>query len=780
MVKNKSKKSKLNDIYSLFVNNKFKALREKIEITPKLLRNTINDNKTVIQYTVQTNNFKLLKQLVNIDKSVLLNKLPDNEYITTIALEAGFDKIFFYLVDKIIELEHFDIFNNLTTSVIIKKNWDLFKLYVEKYNKYINWLNITENYSYLYLLGNLHYERLDDIINIFKPIIQKYIDEKKDVSVLFKYPLNDNLLFFLTYIYTKPEQLQQNNIKLKEYKLNKKDLMNYIDLYPEQLNYPNQTNILSIYYLAENNNLDLLKFCIDRKADINHISPLGYSNFAHHVMKYSNKDTVQYILGLNIYVNHLDANNETPIYNLVRNKSTNIHIDLICKLLELTDNWDIQNIYGQSIIHILVIRPDIELFFDTLKTKYFDINLKNKFNSTVLQLLENNYISQKLNKKEITNKLEKFKELIVNNYINILTNTDSINVPENIKLNCFNYNKNNKDNSKTSCWLSAMNSLSKTTLTDIDKLSKNYIDLIIDDYQFAHYNLYNARDSDIYVYYKILMNKHFNLGIPFNDNKFDKKNIMLLGKFNTNTQNISNIEYMQLLVNTTIKYPMLYPLNIYWLNETNYMIPYNIVECVINTINLGKTYIICRINIINDILHANILLIDIKNKRFIRFEPQGGIKNYYILDDEIFKVFKKNKIFKDFKYFKPSDYEPINGLQSISQETNTLYTRKGDMGGFCLAWCMWFIEFYIENISNNLLSENNLKIVIHKVIKRIINSGYLLSEYIRNYANYMHEKLLVELSNTFQVTNLYFEKYTSEELEILYNKINNDFQMINN
>ena len=780
MVKNKSKKSKLNDIYSLFVNNKFKALREKIEITPKLLRNTINNNKTVIQYTVQTNNFKLLKQLVNIDKSVLLNKLPDNEYITTIALEAGFDKIFFYLVDKIIELEHFDIFNNLTTSVIIKKNWDLFKLYVEKYDKYINWLNITENYSYLYLLGNLHYERLDDIINMFKPIIQKYIDEKKDVSVLFKYPLNDNLLFFLTYIYTKPEQLQQKNIKLKEYKLNKKDLMNYIDLYPEQLNYPNQTNILSIYYLAENNNLDLLKFCIDRKADINHISPLGYSNFAHHVMKYSNKDTIQYILGLNIYVNHLDANNETPIYNLVRNKSTNIHIDLICKLLELTDNWDIQNIYGQSIIHILVIRPDIELFFDTLKTKYFDINLKNKFNSTVLQLLENNYISQKLNKKEITNKLEKFKELIVNNYINILTNTDSINVPENIKLNCFNYNKNNKDNSKTSCWLSAMNSLSKTTLTDIDKLSKNYIDLIIDDYQFAHYNLYNARDSDIYVYYKILMNKHYNLGIPFNDNKFDKKNIMLFGKFNTNTQNISNIEYMQLLVNTTIKYPMLYPLNIYWLNETNYMIPYNIVECVINSINLGKTYIICRINIINDILHANILLIDIQNKRFIRFEPQGGIKNYYILDDEIFKVFKKNKIFKDFKYFKPSDYEPINGLQSISQETNTLYTRKGDMGGFCLAWCMWFIEFYIENISNNLLSENNLKIVIHKVIKRIINNGYLLSEYIRNYANYMHEKLLVELSNTFQVTNLYFEKYTSEELEILYNKINNDFHLITN
>ena len=60
------------------------------------------------------------------------------------------------------------------------------------------------------------------------------------------------------------------------------------------------------------------------------------------------------------------------------------------------------------------------------------------------------------------------------------------------------------------------------------------------------------------------------------------------------------------------------------------------------------------------------------------------------------------------------------------------------MIGFCLAWCMWFVEFYIENISNNLLSDSNLKLLIHKVMKRIINNGYLLSEYIRNYANYMH------------------------------------------
>ena len=49
---------------------------------------------------------------------------------------------------------------------------------------------------------------------------------------------------------------------------------------------------------------------------------------------------------------------------------------------------------------------------------------------------------------------------------------------------------------------------------------------------------------------------------------------------------------MQTLLNNTLKYPMLYPLNIYWLNENNYVIPYNLIYCVKNIINLGKKFII--------------------------------------------------------------------------------------------------------------------------------------------------------------------------------------------
>ena len=101
------------------------------------------------------------------------------------------------------------------------------------------------------------------------------------------------------------------------------------------------------------------------------------------------------------------------------------------------------------------------------------------------------------------------------------------------------------------------------------------------------------------------------------------------------------------------------------------------------------------------------------------------------------------------------------------------------MGGFCLAWCMWWVEFYILNINNDLLTNNKLKILIQKVIKKIINNGYLLSEYIRNYANYMHNKLISKLSNTLSINNLYYDKYIDSELEIIYTKINNDLLQIN-
>ena len=455
-------------------------------------------------------------------------------------------------------------------------------------------------------------------------------------------------------------------------------------------------------------------------------------------------------------------------------------------------------------------RSDFESFFPVLATKYFDINAKNRVGTSILDIYKANL--EKLSssnpklKLNIDEKIIQFKELVADNYINSLysaestesANTDSVQtnqtqpiqtnqtnptdpaqtlIPLAIKKNCSDYSSSNPNKKKTLCWYSVMDTLSKPSETDLDKLNKDYQNITFGDYQFAHYNLYNARDADIYLYYLILMKKYSTLSVPFNDPSFDKKKISSNSEIKINSKSheyMDNFGYFNTLLNNTTKHYMLYPLNIYWMDENNYLIPYNLVDCIKNT-SINKDLFICRINIIGKILHANVLLVDRLNKRIIRFEPQGGINkdNINILDNKIKQTFHSDPDFADYVYFKPSDYLPISGFQSLSQETDTNHTRKGDINGFCVAWCLWWIELYMQNMINSKISNNQFAKMSEKVIKKLINNGYLITEYIRNYANHMHKKLVELLvSKSFSYSNLYYERYTDSELNDLYAYIN--------
>lgn len=775
--------NKIKNIYKLFTSHKYKSLYNIIKKDPSLIKHPINDEKTILHYAVITNNIKLINKLVSINKEQLLYKSPSNAYIPQIALEAGHDNLFFELIDIFIESSNetllFGSPNNfdqktITNDVLLKKDFDLFMKFYGKYKKYIRLDTIYNGMSNLYVIINLFYDRLKDIITIVK-------DYKTDLSNAFKYPEDDNALFYLIYLYYNPNMIIDTSgktmTKNDSKKISEDLLKDFIKLYPKQLNFTNQYYRTPIYYIAETNDVSLLKFCIDQGADVNHMSPLGYNNFCHHVMKKSNYDTVNYILNVNMNFNHVDSNNETPIFNLLRNpnfivpeKSNDVKSnDLIVKLLEKTTNWDLQNIYGQTVVHLLTNKKDITQYFPILKTKYFDINVKNKYGTSPIQNLEQTYKNIGLKKDDITKKMSEFKELVVDNYIK----TVATKIPE-LKSQC---EKSKSDK----CHQLALKYLDKPLFTDVDKLSKNYQNIYIEDHQFAYYNLYNARDVDIYYYYYMLMKKHDNLGVPVGSS-LDKSKLGELVFINAKSKDdMSNVNYVQTLLNNTIKYQSLYPINIYWINSTNYIIPYNYIEAVKTSIGNGKKFIITRINIIGSVLHANMLLIDVDNKRIIRFEPQGGIDkdDINILDEKIKELFKQNDAFKTYKYFKPTDYEPINGFQSLSQETNMFNTRKGDINGFCVAWCLWFTEFYIQNVNNGLLTDDNINQIIPKVIKKLVNSGYLISEYIRNYANYMHHKFTTYLiSKNFQYSNIYYDRYTDQELDNLYSHINVELEDI--
>jgi hypothetical protein len=798
-----------NDLYNLFSNRKYKTLYERCTSNPKLLNEIINDDKTIVQYAIQINNKKLVKKLIKLDKQLLVSKSRDGYYLPYYALINGLNDMFFYLIDTTIKADEKILFNvgvgekTITHSVIEKKNFPLFNSYFEKYFKHINWLSIIDNTSYLYLIINAFNDNFDKIMPIIEQIVKqvKESNNSDKIADLFKYPQSDNALFYLIYCHYRPDIIVRpnNTQSIQKFSTNIELLKKFIKLFPEQLDYINQINRTPIYYMAEANDINMLDFCLQNGANPNHTSPLGYINFAHNVMKWSNKETINYVLTTNhkINFNHIDQNNETPIFNLLRNQlanslsntqtsnENNLTISNIINLLKKTNDWNLQNIYGQTIIHMLVTRSDIENFYPILKTKYFDINAKNKVGTTPLQLLYANLKknNSNLTENQLQDKLNEFKELVVDSYIDSIINSDTDidkDIVANTKIQCKLYSSTNPDKKKTVCWTSVIDLLSKPLYTDLDKLSSSYKNIIFDDYSFSHYNLYNARDSDIYLYYIILMSKYELLGVPQNSNKFDQKLSItntFQEKFNDSTidDNVLNhIFYLKTVVSNTIKHYMLYPLNIYWINENNYLIPYDFANNVLKTIDTGYKFIICRVNIINKILHANILLIDTINMRIIRFEPQGGVNNTSVntLDEKIEQSLKKNEFFSSYIFIRPVDYEPLSGFQSLSQETNTDITRKGDINGFCVAWCLWFIELYIKN-HVSLSSVSSLKSFFSKTIKKLINTNYLISDYIRNYANYMHDKLIQLLTkNGFPLTNLYYERYTDDELDQIYSFIN--------
>jgi hypothetical protein len=115
-----------------------------------------------------------------------------------------------------------------------------------------------------------------------------------------------------------------------------------------------------------------------------------------------------------------------------------------------------------------------------------------------------------------------------------------------------------------------------------------------------------------------------------------------------------------------------------------------------------------------------------------RFEPYGNSMEIEGCIDEVLE--EELTWNTGLKYIKPDDYLPVAGFQTVSDENNYSNKKSGDFGGFCLAWCLWYLETKIKN--PNISSKN----LVDKVINKISKLEYKFSEYIRNYSNKINTK----------------------------------------
>jgi hypothetical protein len=264
------------------------------------------------------------------------------------------------------------------------------------------------------------------------------------------------------------------------------------------------------------------------------------------------------------------------------------------------------------------------------------------------------------------------------------------------------------------------------TNTNNNKLSD--IEVEINPYQ--HQTKFTASLFDIVIYFIYLSKKYKNLYIPKITNNY--------------------------LFTPTLSWFIIYDEKQKELNYQQDLIPMLNSTIKENKYEFGLLFLSIKMN--EDLLHANIILYDFKNKTIERFEPYGDDGKTDKLDSILKEVLTHDN---DFKYLKPKDFLPKPGYQLLSNENDSSKIKSGDFGGFCLGWCIWYVEHRLRNDDIKPKTLNN------KTIEKLLQLDDTLVEYIRNYSNKLYdEKFKIakddikipekEISNTN--LSMYYEK----------------------
>ena len=717
---------------------------DNIDLNIELIKKPINqNNQYLIHYAIINSNLDIIKQIINLDQNNILN-IDIKIFINIIKL-GKFNFI----------LQLLEIVNNKTKKYILEPllnkddedDWIIFYFlfysnfeYINellKYDKFINYNQIINNNYCLKIFLLKNYANIsDESYNIFNKIL-KNTDLKKLAEQFYSIIIDCCLKGF-----------------------NKRILDKIIKIYPESVNTikSNQLSPLIASINIENN--DLANYLLDNGANYNYntfINPLIIA------IKKNNDKIVKRLLSFkDIEINYFDANKWQPAHHIF-NKSK-INIELKKEIILKTNNLNIQNINGNTPIHLMFLNDNWRDYSEILKNKIIDIYCKNKLGLSPLDYLVLN-LKKNDNIYNYQYEIDSLLELIASSFLlntKLLTYKNN-NIKKNLSRskNMFSnklYNLSLKclKNETSNCINSLVRKIEQLKISKIEiETNNDNINLIFGDK--TDYNLFISRDVDSYIYLMYFLEK-YKVGILPPTVDSDK---LIIKTTKPEIEKIINF-YIEILN----KYTNIKNLTIIWHDINNNVFPNNLSYLP----SIKNDIIFIFVTIVNpEVDHANCIIIDKRYKRIIHFEPYGRVnkKNLKDLDNTCILIFKK--IFPTFKYYSPDDYMTQNSFQMLSNETNPLEIKTGDIGGFCLAWTLWFFELYLRN------PKVDLSELVDKSISKIINSKYSFMEYIRFYANKLrrfHIKYLKKIK--YPVEKIFNVHTTTDEKDYIYNSINNN------
>lgn len=395
---------------------------------------------------------------------------------------------------------------------------------------------------------------------------------------------------------------------------------------------------------------------------------------------------INFILSFNVDIDYYTIVNTIHPLKTAINMNFMEAADLIWNKIKKTFNYELTNRNLENIAHFLLKKKITDkLAIEILSNcSSFVWTQKNVDKITPLELL-------------IEYDFDKFNFLIKDKEVN------------------FDFQEKYEKNNNINKWYTLFKKLKKYKENNNIVLQKN---------NYSHINQFQSRFKDMSFYLLHLKDKYKNLFFP-SINDIQLSNL-------TNLDEI-NIEWPDSMLENNNIFPWI----ICYQNDEEYWI-HQQLNNIINTQRRIKKYDFgfCYLSLrtIDNGLHANILIYDFNNFTIERFDPYGNTVCY---DKNLDEILEEELTWNTgLKYIKPSDYMPVSGFQTVSDELNPLKQKVGDFGGYCLAWCTWYLE---HRILNKNINPSNL---VKKLLRKLSSDKDSFMETIRNYANKLNKSRL--------------------------------------
>lgn len=732
----KNSKSKTKIILD-YINKKqwSKLIAELPEID---LSTPLNSDNYLIHYAGYHNNINLLKELIKYDKNIKYKNSYGNT-IGHIAALDGYKELLKFIIDYDITILNEKNNNDETILYIIYNDAELLEYIFDNHK------NITNKVD----------------INLFN---RKQMNNILTLNII---DHNINLIELLLKNGTDPNEPHDAPPLVLACDIEDINIINLLLENEADINLPDVTGRSPLQFAVFKKNYEITKLLLEKGADYNYVNLYGDNFVPALALKYSTNDIIDLLLQYDINIMFTDKFLNTLGHMIfILPKKPILPLNIKRKIISKTLDLNVQNIDGDTIFGLLLINDNWKDYRDILITKKIDMYIENKQGIKIIDIITRR------------NDHDELYDLVTNSYLNnvkqqkgsikeikpVVESQRSGITPIKLVEQCLNRMGDNIIQSNDKC----KESVKKYILNEKQSSPLDDDEIKIDKYPYVSFSLFRASTINIMMYNHYILTKYDDIVIPLNKKtKFDIKSELI-----KSVSNESNEINRHLLYDYSTA-PELISLAILWHDKTTYKIPPFFEKSFIEAIKLKKRFVLLFLYLINTTMqHSNILLYDTHNNTIERFDPYGDIKyndanDLDLLLEKIFKnIYTKNKkLFnkkQDFKYIAPKDYVKINSFQTISNETDLLNKKHGDIGGFCVAWCFWYLEMRLNNPNVPQIK------LVNKAIKKLVNMDISFTEYIRNYANFLtstQNKLLLEAGiNEHNLYNKYFELSDSKKV----------------